>query len=206
MVLFKLPIETIILAKDKAIISYKKLNIIRKTLILKNYIPSTDTIVKNLKIINNKIKDRYNIKVKKDCIILKNIEQFINDYVTVIKKKESEKNIFLLKWSCDQRLLLNNCGNVGISIQLLEKEGNQDPHRVMYTCIGNGKENRAFFENHLKSHRKFCSKFVNDEYSIEEITIKNFFLADLKHLWENSYEFSNPAFDNQPFVPWNYSI
>ena len=74
-ILNKIPIETVMLSKDKAIISYKKLTILRKT--LHKYLPSTDTILKRVKLINRKICDRDQIEIKRDCIVLNNIELFI---------------------------------------------------------------------------------------------------------------------------------
>ena len=97
--------------------------------------------------------------------------------------------------------LLNNCGNVGVSIQLLEDSGNQDPHRVMYICIGNGKEDLSFFQSHMKKHQIFCSKLIEDKYYVDQTTITNFFLADLKHLWENCYLFEGNKVLQRPLFP-----
>ena len=162
---------------------------LRNTLKLKGLIGCTSSIVTAIKKLNERIVTRYGVKITNDCIVINNISLFLTDYVRSIIKKDPSKQKWMLKWSCDQRSLFNEKGNVGLSVQLLEEKENQDPHKVIYVCIGNGKENITFFENNLLEHRDFCNQ-LNDEFDVDGTKIEMFFLADLKHLWENSYYFN----------------
>ena len=181
----KIPVENIILAKDSIILSYEKLNKFRKLTGLSSIIPCTNTILKYTKILNKTLKERYNIISGEDCCAVGNVSLFLNDYARVFINKYPEKKKFVIKWTSDQRTLINNIGNVGLAVQILDEIDNQMPENQIYLCIGNGKEDLSFFEKNLSHIKEFCSSFVDNSFTISDVTFESFFLADLKHLWEN---------------------
>ena len=82
----------------------------------------------------------------------------------------------------------NKVGTVGLSIQFIQDEKNHCPKKQIYVCIGNGKKNLAFFKKNLKELKQFIhEQFNEDTFFIEGSEIRSFFLADLKHIWENSF-------------------
>ena len=153
----KIPKSKILLSKDKAIISYGKLESLRQFLNLQFLIPCTTTLVREASRLNKILIDRYDLQLKDDGISIGNIKQFPADYIGVNMKKKPDKTLFLLKWSCDERIMKNSVGNVGLSMQLInDDEGNQNPHSQMYVAIGNGKENNEFFDKHAKKIGNFA--------------------------------------------------
>ena len=188
-ILQKISNEEVVLAKDKSILSYNKVSLLKQYLQLKSYIPSTSTLVRNTKILNEKIKNYYSLIIKPEIILIGNVKRFINDYCAVMIRKYPKNEIFYMKWSSDERKMRNDVGNIGLSIQILENENNQDPNSQIYLAIGDGKENLEFFEKNLQVLKEFCSlEMINNRYKYsDQVTIESFFLADLKHIWENSY-------------------
>ena len=186
--LLKVPISDICLAKDKTIISYIKLNTLRITIGLQKIIPCTSTILKYVTKLNKKISERYCLINNSDCCAIGNINVFLKDYCLSITKLTPDKKNYLMKWTCDQRNLLQSIGDVGFAVQVLEESDNQLPEKQIYLCIGNGKENKQFFQKNLLHLKKFCSQnFVDDKFIFENYIFESFFLADLKHIWENSH-------------------